>query len=308
MSSALPVRRGGWGALLLLLVALGGIGATRSKFQAWEKGGTLRGGVEVERFFPDARLLRIVFPAFRLELSNLYWLAAVQYLGDHASRISFGYHYIEPYVDLVTNLDPSFDYAYVAGSIFLTLYDRNVEAGNRLLEKGWRNVSGDWQIPFFLGFNHMFYEGDLVQAGLQLKRAMWLPHHPPYLGSLVAALDIQNGSPEEAEAYLEEILAPMPQGFWRNYFEMVLHQVQGELLLIRIERAARAFHRARGRFPRGIDELVSKKYWAGAVVDPFGGRVTLDSSTGKADSTSHFHRLRLYDRMGREVTEDRWRP
>ena len=64
------------------------------------------------------------------------------------------YEWIYHALDVITTLDPQYDYAYYVGVSLLTNLANRVDLSNRLLEKGFRENPTVWNIPFLLGYNH----------------------------------------------------------------------------------------------------------------------------------------------------------
>ena len=77
-----------------------------------------------------------------LTASHLYWLRAVQYIGEPRAE-ERGWATLFPVVDLVTDLDPGHGYAYQVAGVVLSSAGR-IDESNAILEKGTRNVPSRW--------------------------------------------------------------------------------------------------------------------------------------------------------------------
>ena len=95
-------------------------------------------------------------------VSDLYWLATVQYIGDPMAD-KRGWEKLYPLADLVTDLDPRHGYAYQTAGIVLSAAGRFDES-DRILVKGMERGPPYWTFPFYLSFNAWFYRGDYAEG------------------------------------------------------------------------------------------------------------------------------------------------
>ncbi len=82
---------------------------------------------------PSGRAARIVALGNRTFLSDMYWLATVQYVGE-ARADERGWEKLLPLADLVTDLDPRHGYAYQTAGIVLSAVGRLDESDRILLK------------------------------------------------------------------------------------------------------------------------------------------------------------------------------
>jgi hypothetical protein len=159
-------------------------------------------------FVPAPRFFEDFSPSFRTSIADAYYLAMVQYYGEHVDgdgRLDS----LPAMVDLVTTLSPRFTRAHLFGAFAL------IDAGRpdlayAGLQKGFRANPDDWRFPAYLGFFvYRFGEGETKDAvaGEWYQRAAAIPGAPAYLPRVAAVLLAKGGDDEKAilmwgQAYL----------------------------------------------------------------------------------------------------------
>jgi hypothetical protein len=112
--------------------------------------------LEQLRLLPKGEILRPTLLGFYHLGADVLWLRVVQVLGDRVVRDK-DYEWLYHALDVITTLDPRYEYAYEAGGTVLAELALRVDLSNRLLEKGVGPNPDSWRIPFRLGFNHFFH-------------------------------------------------------------------------------------------------------------------------------------------------------
>ncbi|UCD86024.1 MAG: hypothetical protein JSU92_07470 [Deltaproteobacteria bacterium] len=242
---------------------------------------------------PRGDYLKIAVLGYDQIAADFYWLKTIQYIGDKQRKIS-GYPMVYPLVDLVTDLDYRFDYAYQVAGVLLAIYDRNIEKSNIILEKGFKNVPGVWQIPMYLGFNHFFFLKDYLRAAKYIEIAASLPGRPTYLPLLAARLYSEAKDPMAGIEFLTEILEVIDVEMWRNFVGNRIKLLMIERDLIYLEKAIKDFSQREGRRPRDLRELVMSGMIKRIPPEPFEGRYLYDPGTGEVKSSTNPERLRIY--------------
>ncbi|MBI5197281.1 MAG: tetratricopeptide repeat protein, partial [Nitrospirae bacterium] len=162
---------------------------------------------KIEEFMtlPKGEFLKPAVLGFEQLAADLLWLRVIQVIGEETVTPK-GYAWIYNALDVVTTLDPKFDYAYQMGGIILSVLGKVPEKANALLLKGMKENPNVWQIPFYIGFNDFFYRDDYASAAKYMARASMLPGHPSYLPRLAARLYIQAGDPNTALEFLDRMI------------------------------------------------------------------------------------------------------
>jgi tetratricopeptide (TPR) repeat protein len=237
---------------------------------------------------PQASSLRVLSPALRLSVANLYWLGAVQYLGDRSNQAT-RFEKLYPIVDLVTDLDPRHGYAYQSAGITLSASGR-LEESDAILEKGIRNAPR-WSFPFYLAFNAFFYRQDYEAAARWAEIAARMPGASHRIRNLALTLKVKSGSPDDAVRFLAEMRGAVGDDETAATIEEQLKVALLQRNFAVLDEAVARFRGLHGRLPLPLDEVV----WSGLLPalpeDPYGGRYYLDPSDGLAHSTARDFRM-----------------
>jgi tetratricopeptide (TPR) repeat protein len=238
---------------------------------------------------PSGATLRWAALGHRGLISDLYWLAAVQYVGEERSA-QRGWDKLYPLADLVTDLDPRHGYAYQTAGIVLSSVGR-LDESNRILEKGMEKGPPYWTFPYYVAFNYWFYRGDYATAARYAERAAETPGASPNISHLAVSLASKGGTPELALEMLEELGRTV-----KDEATAARLDEQRKLALLErdcqaLERAAARFERERGRRIWSLHELVTHGYVPAIPQDPFGGEYQWDGAEGKVHSSANSFRF-----------------
>ena len=157
---------------------------------------------------PSGPFLKVAVMEYKEVTADFIWLRAVQFMGSRGgSKDPGGYSHDWFYkiIDLVTDLDPQFSYAYQAGGVTLSVLSDNVYSSNALLDKGMRHNPTSWEIPFYLGFNYMYHLQDNLKAAQYMEKASKIEGRPDYLPLLTARLYTKGKDPQTAILFLKGI-------------------------------------------------------------------------------------------------------
>jgi hypothetical protein len=258
----------------------------------------------LDRTLAQAEELRSLLPAEYLKPAlmgyhhlgaDLLWLRLIQVVGQ-GSHTAYEYEWLYHALDIVTDMDPQYDYAYQVGGIVLTHLAQRPDLSNRLLEKGLESNPTVWQIPFYLGFNHYFYLQDPHRSADYMARASRLPGRPPYLPLLATQLYAEAGNPETGLNFLMAIRSQTPDGSMKEQVETRIREVMIERDIRVLENAVSRYRQREGHVPRTLRDLLRKGDIPMLPAEPFGGEYRLDSTTGAISSSTHPERLHVYRR------------
>ncbi|ABC80410.1 hypothetical protein [Anaeromyxobacter dehalogenans] len=202
--------------------------------------------------------------------ANLWWLRAVQYMGDPRAD-QRGWEKLFPALDLVTDLDPAHGYAYQVGGNMLASAGR-VGESNRLLEKGIAQAPDRYLIPFQRAVNAFLYEGDYAEAGAWFRRAAQVPGAPSErMLQYAAAMYAKGSAHDTGVALLQDLLRSAEDEESRKAVRKQLQQVLLERDASRLELAAADWRARYGFAPVALSQLVRDDLIAEIPADPFGG-------------------------------------
>lgn len=220
---------------------------------------------------PSGAVARVASLGHRTLVSDLYWLSAVQYIGEPKAE-QRGWDALYPLVDLVTDLDPRHGYAYHTAGIVLSAAGR-LDESDRILVKGIeKGPPGWWSFPYYLAFNAWFYRGDYAEGARWAEVAARTPGASANVSHLALSLKSKSGTPDDAIELLRELLAtakdPVTQSRLEEQMKLAVLERDAQAL----EAAVARFERDRGRELASLDELVREGYVRALPKDPFGGR------------------------------------
>ena len=239
-------------------------------------------------FVPSAASLRWLSLGHPTLAANLFWLRAVQYMGDaHADER--GWEKLRPLVDVITDLDPRHGYAYQTTGNLLASAGRLADS-NAILEKGTRNVPDRYILPFHRAVNAFLYAGDFADAGRWFEVASATPGAPARLREYVVAMYAKADRAEAAISFLRHLEEEAQDDESRK---AVAHQIQWATLerdANRLESAAALYQERHLLPPVCLEQLALDGLVDALPKDPFGGGYWLDPD-GRVRSTAYEKRL-----------------
>lgn len=230
-------------------------------------------------------------------LADLLWIKAVGYFGGH-DRTDRNYMWLAHLLDVVTTLDPLYQYPYEFGGVVLAAEVGDVDKSIALLKKGMDNVSIDdpryWYFPFFLAYDYMYHKNDYLTAAHYLEQAAQFPKSPTYLPRLVARLYANADAPEVAVAFLQEMIKATERQDLKDRLVERLYQVIHLANMKRLKQGLDAFRLEFQKYPASLAELVAAGILSGIPVDPRGGtyyiakeRRTIENTIPEEDLSMH---------------------
>src|SRR3989337_3490706 len=250
---------------------------------------------KIEKFvtLPNGEYLRPVVLGYEQLAADIIWLQAIQVIGEDTVTPG-GYDWIYHALYCVTALDPKFDYAYQLGGVTLSVLGKAPEKSNLLLLKGMKENPDVWQIPFYSGFNHVFYLNDYKTAAEYMAKASGLPGHPEYLPKLAARLYVQAGNPDTALEFLSRMYRETKDEKVRASLEYRIKEGIVERDVKFLEDAIRRYRDAFKVYPDSIGKLVEEGVIPAIPREPFGGQYYFSPEDGKVYSSIIKERMRVY--------------
>jgi hypothetical protein len=244
-------------------------------------------------YVPSGEFLKVASLGYNKMLADLYWLKALQHIGDNEWE-SAGYPHLFPILDLVTDLDPQFEYAYEVGGVVLSVYTDRIAESNKLLKKGVSQDLQAWELPFYLGFNHFYYMEDYEKAAFYMSKAAKTPNRPAYVPRLAARLYVEAGSANTALDFLISVKESTKDERVKEELDRKIKEVAVERDIVFLENAIKQYKKRYYKAPQKLDYLLSKGILDRLPVEPLGGYYFLDSETGEVKSSTIKERMRLY--------------
>lgn len=242
---------------------------------------------------PRGEYLKPMLLGYQHAGADLLWLQFLQVLGKKKTTAD-EYEWIYHALDVITTLDPQYDYAYYVGGVVLTNLANRTDLSNRLLEKGFAANPTIWNLPFLLGYNHYFIFGDAARGAEYMAAAAKLPGGPSYLPGLASRMYAEANNPEVALQLLRALWLQTQDQEMREVLENRAKEIIIERDIQTLETARDAYHTKYGHLPKGLNDLVISGEVRQIPDEPFGGTYHLDTQTGEVSSSSHPKRLKVF--------------
>lgn len=242
---------------------------------------------------PRGEYLKPMLLGYQHAGADLLWLQLLQVLGKKKTSAD-EYEWIYHALDVITTLDPQYDYAYYVGGVVLTNLANRVDLSNQLLEKGFAANPTIWNLPFLLGYNYYFILGDAAKGAEYMAAAAKLPGGPSYLPGLATRMYAEASSPEVALQLLRTLWLQTQDQEMREVLENRAKEIIIERDIQVLESARDAYRDKHGRFPKALNDLVVSGEVRQIPDEPFGGAYNLDARTGEVSSSTHPKRLKVF--------------
>ncbi len=232
-------------------------------------------------FLPTGQYLDAASLGFQTALADALYLWSIQYYGHHRSME--GRRHLWRIYDVITDLDPRYQDAYLTGALVMAVDMGDAELALRLLDKGADRNPGEWIYLVEAGHYAWISLDDYERAAGYFDRALEIPGTPAILGRIRAGMAELSGDRQAALALWmdlygeavatgdDEIAATSWQHVYDLKIELDFEQLQG---------AVTRFRGERGRPPRVLDALRSQGYLASVPSSPTGEPYTYDPVTG----------------------------
>ena len=180
-------------------------------------------------YLPSGQFVAQAALGYRDLAADILWFRMVQYYGGYRmgeNDIALFAHL----VDVITDLDPQFTYAYVFGALVMAQDLDQFKQGIGFLEKGVRNNPEDWWLPFELGFLHYVYARDYAQALFYFEKAARLPGAGPQAARFAAFVAAKAGYVETSIAMWEELARTSDNKYIRELAERYIAKLRAGTL------------------------------------------------------------------------------
>lgn len=248
-------------------------------------------------YLPKGKYLKVAVLGYRQVAADIIWLKAVQHFGTRDQTVD-GYRWAYHAVDVVTDLDPKFWFAYQAGGTVLGVWAGLAQESISLLTKGMRHNPQVWQLPFVVGYNYFYELCDPINGAKFFKIAAGLPGAPSYLPSLAVRLDVEGGNPEAAFEFLKKFRSQVRDQRLAEVLDLRMNQVMVERDIQLLEEGIHRYHVRFGRVPAILSDLVEAGILAEVPSDPAGAGYQYNNTKGTVISERFQDRLRVYRKQG----------
>jgi hypothetical protein len=281
----------GWLMTWSLLLALGGSAVGALTMVDRQRPSLAR--AEELSYLPKGEYLKLAVLGYQQMAADLIWLKAVQHLGEqHQTRAGYlsAYHA----VDVLTDVDPTFVFAYQAAGTVLGVWAGLPRESIALMTKGMRHHPEVWQLPFYVGYDYFYELHDPVMAARYFRIASVLPGAPDYLPRLAARMTVEVGDPQAALEFLQRLYQQTEDERVRQGLARRMKEVIAERDIRFLEEGVRRYKARYGKLPVKLEDLVTREIILKIPEEPFGGIYELQASAGTVTSTELRERLRVH--------------
>lgn len=182
-------------------------------------------------YLPSGEFIDQASLGYRNLAADLLWVKTVQYYGGYRmgnNDLALFSHL----VDVITDLDPQFVFAYLFGGLVIAQDLGYFEEGVAFIEKGIDNNPTDWWLVFELGFLYYVNAGDYSKAAHYFQLASRLPGADEITRRFAAFVAARAGHTETSIAMWEELSRtsdnPYIRDMAKNYIEKLKQQLDAD--------------------------------------------------------------------------------
>lgn len=216
---------------------------------------------DVLLFLPTGEYLSAASLGYQALIADALYLWSIQYYGHQVA--AEGRQYLWRIFDVITDLDPQFEDAYLTGALMMGSDLGDADMAMRLLAKGAARNPEGWIYPLESGYYAWMSLGDHELAAEYFDKASALPGAPDVIGrmragmaefvgdkrsALVLWVEVYEGAREDGNEKIESVA-------WQHLYDL---KVDLDLEDLRV--AIRRFRLDRGQPPRALDVLVTEGY------------------------------------------------
>jgi hypothetical protein len=248
------------------------------------------------RSLPSVETARFLSLGYHTLAADYYWIQAVQYFGSGWNQALF-YRDLFPLVDLVSRLDPRWEYPLLFGGVALpTNLGRetwiNTAESTVLLERGTSLFPDNPDFYVFAAYNLLNYHNDAQRAGQYLMTCARLSGCPAYVPQLATRVLAAADDVETALAFAQSMLESNEDPSFNEMMKERVRRLELERDIVRLETAVTVFKERNGRTPVQFQELLEQGILDAIPEEGYGGEFLIDAATGEVSSSTHSQRLR----------------
>ena len=189
-------------------------------------------------YYPSGRYLRPAVLGHGESAADLAWLRAVQYYGEHR-RHDNRFANLEHVFDILTELSPRFESAYIFGAFALAQEGGRFDLAERLMQTGLERNPKSGRLAFESGFLYFVKPGgrDLRRAAEAFELATHLPGSPPSAARFAAFARQNSGDLAVAWELWREVLNTSPNRYMREAAAREMERIQAAMASGRREAA-----------------------------------------------------------------------
>lgn len=178
-------------------------------------------------YLPSGEFIDQASLGYRNLAADLLWVKTVQYYGG----FRLGQNDLQLFshlIDVITDLDPQFIFAYLFGGLVIAEDLGYFEEGMAFIEKGIEHNPTDWWLVFELGFLNYVYARDYGAAEHYFRLASRLPGADEISRRFAAFVAAKAGHTETSITMWEELARTSDNPHIRQLAEDYLEKLKGQ--------------------------------------------------------------------------------
>ena len=244
-------------------------------------------------YLPKGEYLRVASLGYRELIADTIWIEVLHQYGNRHLSVE-GFRWTSHAVDVLTDLDPKFVFAYQAAGTNLAVSARLIPESLAILEKGFRNNPESWALPFIMGYDYLVELHDPEHAAKYFRAASFLPGAPSFLSELATKATVAAGDPTIALEYLQRLYEQTSNDRIKAGVAERIKEVVTLLDIRFLEEGVRRYQTHYGKLPGSVHDLVAGGIIERVPEEPLGGEYVLMLPDGQVKSTRLGQRLELH--------------
>jgi tetratricopeptide (TPR) repeat protein len=179
-------------------------------------------------YLPSSRFVQEIALGYRNLAADILWFRTIQYYGSYRmgeNDLALFNHL----VDVITDLDPQFTFAYLFGALIIAEDLGYFSEGIRFLEKGIQHNPDDWWLVFEMGFLYYVDARDYAAAVRYFRRASRMPGTGEIAGRFAAFVAAKAGHTETSIAMWKELARTSENQHIRDLAERYIEKLEAGL-------------------------------------------------------------------------------
>ena len=176
-------------------------------------------------YLPSGKFVEQTSLGYRELAADWTWFQAVQYYGGYALQ-QHDLAYFNGLIDIVTDLDPHFQFPYIFGAVVMSQDMGDLERGVEILKKGMRANPTDWNYPFEIGFLYYVVAQDANRAARYFELASRLPESGEMPARFAAFMHSKAGHEQTSIRMWEEIARESDQPYLRDMAKRYIEKLR----------------------------------------------------------------------------------
>jgi tetratricopeptide (TPR) repeat protein len=235
---------------------------------------------------PSGNTLKILSFGYKDLVGDLLYIWAIQFYSTY--NIDNRFDYLENVFNTISDLCPQYQEVYIVGSWIMALEAENIEMAIRLLDKGSKNIPGEWIFDYESAFYCYRNLKDYDRAVEYLKRAASKPGAPSFIKRRQAHLVYMENDLKKAYAMWVEIYKNAETIIEKDASFKHLYQIKFEMDKQTLEAKIKEYYKKYGRYPSDLTRLVREGLLKEIPLDFTGKSYFYNSKTGKITASRMF--------------------